>query len=237
MTDGTQNYKGMILTLRRISARTSVTANYALSKCTGSPDGFGGATTNVSSGYNIPSNPGYDDGNCSNDRRHNFSVGASLSTPQFENRGLRIVASGWRLAPSFRATTGAWLTVATGVDRLFNGQAGTQRANELSTSYYADQSINPANGGIRFVDPTAFAQPALGTFGNAAQHHPGTGFKNIDAALSRTFSAGGNKSSRRASRRSTCSTGSSGATRTRTSRRRRSARSRRRSRRACSSWR
>jgi len=195
VTDGTQNYKGMILTLRRISARASLTANYALSKCFGSPDGNGGGTTNVSVGYNIPGNPGYDDGNCSNDRRHNFSITASLSTPEFENPGLRVVASGWRLAPSFRATTGAWLTIATGADRLFNGQAGTQRVNELSTNYYADQSINPANGGIRFLDPTSFAQPALGTFGNMQRNVVrGPGFKNIDAALSRNFNLGGTKS-------------------------------------------
>ena len=195
VTDGTQSYKGMILTLRRVSARASVTANYALSKCSGSPDGFGGSTTNVSSGYNIPSNPGYDDGNCANDRRQNFSVTASLATPQFENRGLRIVASGWRLAPSFRATTGSWLTIATGVDRVLNGQAGTQRVNEVSSNYYADQSVNPANGGIRFLDPTAFAQPALGTFGNMPRNVVrGPGFKNVDAALSRVFNVGGSKS-------------------------------------------
>ncbi len=195
VTDGTQNYKGMILTLRRVAARASVTANYALSKCTGSPDGNGGGTTNVSVGYNIPSNPGYDDGNCANDRRQNFSVTASLSTPEFENRALRTVASGWRLAPSFRATTGSWLTVTTGADRVLNGQAGTQRVNELSTNYYADQSVNPAGGGIRFLDPTAFAQPALGTFGNMQRNVVrGPGFKNVDAALVRSFNVGGSKS-------------------------------------------
>ena len=88
-----------------------------------------------------------------------------------------------------------WLTIATGVDRLFNGQAGTQRVNELSTSYYADQSVNPANGGIRFLDPNAFAQPALGTFGNMQRNVVrGPGFKNVDAALSRVFNIGGSKS-------------------------------------------
>src|SRR5439155_158316 len=93
----------------------------------------------ASAGYlgSRTSNLGYDDGNCANDRRQNFSVTASLATPEFENRGLRVVASGWRLAPSFRATTGSWLTVTTGADRVLNGQAGTQRVNELSTNYYA----------------------------------------------------------------------------------------------------
>jgi hypothetical protein len=195
VTDGTQRYRGMILTLRRIAARATLTANYALSHCEGSPDGNGGGTTNVSVGYNIPSNPAYDNGNCSSDRLQNFSLIASVETPRFQNKGLRWAASGWRLVPTFRATTGAWLTIATGVDRVLNGQAGTQRVNELSTNYYADQSINPANGGIRFVDPAAFQQPAIGTFGNMQRNVVrGPGFKNIDVALSRVFNLGGSKS-------------------------------------------
>jgi len=194
VTDGAQSYRSMILTLRRISARTSVTANYALSRCYGSPDGFGGSTTNVSSGYNIPSNPGYDDGYCTADRLHNFSMTASVETPRFENRGLRMAASGWRLVGSFRATTGSWLTVTTGADIALNGQAGTQRANQLSDNIYADQSINPANGGIRFLDPNAFAQPAAGTLGNAVRNSVrGPGFKNLDMALTRSFNVGGSK--------------------------------------------
>jgi len=195
VTDGKQSYRSMILTLRRVAARATVTVNYALSKCYGSPDGFGGSTTNVSSGYNIPSNPGYDDGNCSSDRLHNFSMTASVETPRFENSALRMVATGWRLVGSFRATTGAWLTVSTGADIALNGQAGTQRANQLSDSIYADQSINPANGGIRFVDPAAYAQPAAGTLGNAARNTVrGPGFKNADMALSRVFRLVGSQS-------------------------------------------
>jgi hypothetical protein len=194
VTDGKQSYRSMILTLRRLSARTSLTANYALSRCYGSPDGFGGSTTNVSSGYNIPSNPGYDDGNCTADRLHNFSMTASVETPRFENRALRMAGSGWRLVGSFRATTGAWLTVTTGADLLLNGQAGTQRANQVSDSIYADQSVNPANGGIRFLDPNAFAQPVAGTFGNSVRNIVrGPGFKNLDMALTRSFNVGGSK--------------------------------------------
>src|SRR5204863_6943869 len=130
----------------------------------------------------------------SSDRRHNFSTTASVQTPRFENAALRAVATGWRLVGSFRATTGSWLTIATGVDRVLNGQAGTQRVNELSTKYYADQSVNPAGGGIRFLDPAAFAQPALGTLGNMQRNVVrGPGFKNVDLALSRVFGIGGSR--------------------------------------------
>src|SRR5205085_12163274 len=85
VTDGKQHYNGMILTLRRLGARAQFTANYSLSHCSGSPAGNGGGTTNVSVCYNIPSNPSYDDGNCSNDRLQNFSLTASLETPRFDN--------------------------------------------------------------------------------------------------------------------------------------------------------
>ncbi len=195
VTDGVQNYNGLLLSVRRLGTHVSLTANYTFSKCYGSPDGNGGSTTNVSVGYNIPSNPGYDDGYCASDRTHNFVVTASLESPRFENRTWNAVASGWRLAPTFRAYSGSWLTVLSGFDRMLNGQAGTQRVNQLSTDFYADQSINPANGGIRFLNPAAFAQPALGTFGNMARTVvKGPGYRNIDAALSRVFNLGGSKS-------------------------------------------
>jgi hypothetical protein len=195
VTDGKQTYNGMILTLRRVSARTSMTANYSLSHCYGSPDGFGGSTTNVSTGYNITGNPGYDDGNCGNDRLQNFSLAASYETPRFENAPLRVAATGWRLVGTFRATTGSWLAITTGADRMLNGQAGTQRPNQVSTSYYGDQSVNVANGGIRFLDPAAFAQPAFGTFGTLQRNVVrGPGFKNVDMALSRVFKLGGTNS-------------------------------------------
>jgi hypothetical protein len=165
-----------------------------LSKCTGSPDGFGGSTTNVSTGYNINGNPGYDDGNCTADRRQNFSMIASIETPRFNSATWSAVASGWRLVGSFRATTGPWLTILTGADRVLNGQAGTQRVNQVSDNVMADQSVNPANGGIRYLDPNAFAQPAFGTFGNIARNSiRGPDSKSLDMALTRVFGLGGSR--------------------------------------------
>ena len=102
VTDGKQRYSGMIASVRRVSARTSMAANYTLSHCYGSPDGFGGSTTNVSAGYNQPGNPGYDDGNCAADRLQNFTLTASVESPRFNGRALNAVASGWRLVGSFR---------------------------------------------------------------------------------------------------------------------------------------
>jgi hypothetical protein len=191
VTDGTQHYNGMIVTVRHIGARTSFAANYTLSHCYGSPDGSGGATTNLSVGYNIPSNPAYDNGNCTVDRLHNFTLTASVESPRFEQRALRMVATGWRLAGSFRAITGPWLTLATGTDVALNGQPGTQRPNQIGDNVYADGSTNPANGFVRWLDPTAFAAPAPGTFGNMSRNTVrGPYNKNVDLALTRSFPIG-----------------------------------------------
>ncbi|MEP7309380.1 MAG: hypothetical protein ABJA98_28075, partial [Acidobacteriota bacterium] len=190
VTDGKQRYSGMLLTARTNGAHgTTLNVNYSLSHCSGSPDGFGGATTNVSSGYNIPGNPGYDDGNCTADRLHNFSLTAGVESPRFERAGLRAVATGWRLVGSFRALTGPWLTISTGADVAQNGQAGTQRADQVAgVDPYADQSINVTNGGIRFLNPLAFAQPTAGALGNSVRNSiRGPGSKNVDLALTRNF--------------------------------------------------
>jgi hypothetical protein len=187
VTDGTQRYKGMLLSMRGSGKYGStVAANYTLSNCYGSPDGGGGGTTNVSSGYNIPSDPHFDDSNCASDRLHNFSVTASIQSPQFS--GARAVLADWRLAGSFIALTGPWLTITTGTDVAQNGQAGTQRVNQVSDAIYADQSINPVGGGIRFLDPAAFVQPAAGTLGTMPRNSVrGPGTKNVNLTLSRAF--------------------------------------------------
>ena len=126
VTDGTQRYNGMLLSIARRAGRgTSVSANYTLSHCFGSPDGFGGGTANLASGYNDPTNPGFDDGNCTSDRRHVFTLTAGIESPRFagSSAALRAAASGWRLVGSFRAMSGPFLNIVPGSDRALNSQA------------------------------------------------------------------------------------------------------------------
>jgi hypothetical protein len=186
VSDGTQRFDGMVLSVRGNTSLTSVNANYVLSHCYGSPEGGGGGTTNVSVGYNIPSDPHYDDGNCAADRLHNFSMTASIQSPRLSNAAMRRAFSDWRLVGGFRASTGPWLTVTTGSDIALNGQVATQRANQVLTDPYADRSINPANGGMRFLNPAAFAQPAPGTLGTSVRNGiRGMGSRNLDMSLTR----------------------------------------------------
>jgi hypothetical protein len=195
VSDGSQAYDGMLLSVRGGTSLASFTANYTLSNCFGSPDGNGGGTTNVSVGYNIPDNPSFDDGNCTADRLHNFSSTVSVQSPRLSNAAARAALSDWRLVAGFRATTGPWLTVSTGADIALNGQAGTQRANQILADPYADRSINPLNNGMRFLNPAAFAQPAAGTLGTTQPRNSirGMGTRNLDMSLTRVIRLVGNQ--------------------------------------------
>jgi hypothetical protein len=72
--------------------------------------------------------------------------------------------------------------VTTGTDRALSGmQATNQRANQLSDDVYGD-------GGLNWLNPGAFAQPALGTYGNAVRNaYDGPGFRVIDVSIVRQF--------------------------------------------------
>ena len=126
VTDGTQRYNGMLLSISRRSTRgASVSANYTLSKCYGSPDGSGGGTANLGTGYNDPNNRHFDDGHCTADRRHLFVMTVTAQSPDFTGAAMRAALSGWRVAASFRAYSGPYLSVTPGSDRALNSQALT----------------------------------------------------------------------------------------------------------------
>jgi hypothetical protein len=196
VSDGSQSYDGMLLSVRGSTTLTTLTANYTLSNCFGAPDGFGGATTNVSSGYNKTDDHGYDDGNCTADRLHNFSMTASIQSPRLNNAALRAAFSDWRLVGGFRAVSGPWLTVSTGADIALNGQVGTQRAEQILDDPYGDQSINPLNNGRRYLNPQAFRQPAPGTLSSTQPRNSirGIGTRNLDLSLTRVIRTVGNQS-------------------------------------------
>ena len=58
----------------------------------------------------------------------------------------------------------------------------------MSDDVYADQSINPANGGIYFLNSAAFVQPAAGTLGTIGRNTiRGPGSKDVSLTLARSF--------------------------------------------------
>ena len=134
-------------------------------------------------------------------------------SPRLENAAMRAAFSDWRLVGGFRAATGPWLTVSTGADIALNGQPGTQRAEQVLDDPFGDNSINPANGGRRFLNPAAFRQPALARWAATQPRNNirGMGTRNLDMSLTRLIRVAGQPgTSKCASMRSMRSTGSSG---------------------------
>jgi hypothetical protein len=193
---GWQNYHGLLLSIQKRSAGGVTTnANYTISTCEGLIS-QGQAPLNVATGYmkpvsliNPPSDAERDaifeedKGRCSTWRKHIFNLSASVETPQFENATARALGSGWRLSGIYRANSGTPLTVFTGTDRALSGiQATTQRADQVLADPYGDKTIN------NWLNPLAFAQPALGTYGNSVRNaYDGPARHVVDLSLVRLF--------------------------------------------------
>jgi hypothetical protein len=180
---GAQTYNGLLMSLqRRVASGINAGANYTWSHCYGN-------TVNLSGGggaggsWTDPNNRDFDRGNCSGDRRHILNVTAVLSTPQFMNKTLRAVATGWRLSSIYRYQSGAFLDrISANGDRALTGMSN-QRVNQIRENVYGDRKSL-----TKYLDAAAFEQPALGTLGNMAPRNiEGPSTFQFDAALTRSF--------------------------------------------------
>ncbi len=178
---GSANYNGMLLSVQRRAVRgLNIGANYTWSHCLGDEYNAGGA---AGGGYLDPYNRRLDYGNCSSDRRQVFNLTGVADTPQFANPTLRLLATGWRLSGIYRKSSGSLLTATAGLDRKLSGDSDAQRPNQILASPYGDRSSLTS-----YLNPSAFAQPALGTYGNVGRATiEGPGVWQLDMALSRTF--------------------------------------------------
>jgi Carboxypeptidase regulatory-like domain/TonB dependent receptor len=188
----TSSYQGMTTSIqRRLSNGFTGQANYTWSHCLSTDrQNYGGGTPNAGNGLLFPNNAAADKGNCLFDRRQIFNATVVYQVPKFANKTLRVAASGWQVAGIFRAASGLPLAITTGTDASLTGQCNgpitgcIERPNQIAGNVYAPVGT----GSLQYLDPTAFAQPSTGTFGNMS---PGSvispGFTEIDMAISRTF--------------------------------------------------
>lgn len=176
---GTQNYRGLKLSVRRRAATgIALAGNYTLSHCEADTY-FSGAWFQDQEGYLDPNNPSLDHGNCVSDRTHIANLSLSAETPRFGSAALRAVASGWRVAGIVNARSGSWLTVTTVRDIAGTGITG-QRVNQVSDDVYGEKSLN------RYLNRAAFAPPAAGTLGDHINNSiEGPGFWTADLAVAR----------------------------------------------------
>jgi len=181
---GSASYNGLLLSVQRRAARgVTIGGNYTWSHCLGdeSKANSGGTPGQT---YQDPNNRSLDRGNCEGDRRHIFNMTAVAEAPQFAKPTLRLLASGWRLAGIYRVSSGAFLTITSGVDRQLSG-VQNQRPNQVLANPYGNKSIT------NYLNPAAFALPALGSLGNMIPYNiAGPGTWQFDVALSRVFTPG-----------------------------------------------
>ena len=179
---GTSSYHGMLFSVQRRRAKgLTVQGNYTWSHCIGD---LGNTSTGVAgTNYMIPGNRASSRGNCSfQDRRHVANISTVYETPQVGSRLLRMLAGGWQVSGIIRFQSGNYLSVTSGLDQALTG-AAAQRANQvLAEPYAADRTAG------LWLNPRAFAQPGLGTYGNMGiANIRGTSRLNIDTGVTRTF--------------------------------------------------
>ncbi len=132
---GFQKYRGLKLSMQRRSTRgVNINANYTLSRCVGLemvPNAQFGI------GYVNPADPNYDFGHCETDRTHLANGTVGYETPTLDDSALGRLASNWRLAGIVSVRSGDRLTVVSGRDNAFNGQAPErQRVDQISNDVY-----------------------------------------------------------------------------------------------------
>ena len=187
---GTQTYHGMVLSVQRRAARgVTVNTNYTWSHCIGPYATLTAMGPHIDDVYTNPNDREFDYGNCDTDRRHVLNLTGVAETPQFANTTLRRIATGWRFSGIYKWSSGAPLNVLAGSDRALSGAHrppnGTQRANQILEEPYGDKSGRPRTN---WLNPRAFAQPALGTLGNYGRNSvQGPVTWAFDVALSRGF--------------------------------------------------
>jgi hypothetical protein len=190
---GIQRYNGMLLSVERRPAKgVTVSSNYTFSHCIGPYlTLYDARALWPYETYTNPNNRDADRGNCDSDRRHIFNLTSVAETPQFSNRTMHIMGSGWRLSGIYRVSSG-WPVnssaggtgIEAGQDRALTGIMH-QRANQILANPYGDRSGRPLT---LYLNPAAFALPNTGTTGNVGRNSiMGPGSWSFDMALSRTF--------------------------------------------------
>jgi Carboxypeptidase regulatory-like domain len=191
---GNMSYNGLLLSAtKRLSKGTSVQMNYTWSHCLSDMVDAISSGPDAGEVSTMPGNRHFDYGNCDADRRQIFNLTGVAQSPQFSGRAMRLIGSGWTLSGIYRWSSGAPLNLLAGSDRALHGDisffsgATFQRANQLMPN---DQAYVSGGGGplSQWLNPSAFAVPALGTVGNYGRDnlvYPS--IWGLDMALSRAF--------------------------------------------------
>jgi hypothetical protein len=181
---GTATYDGLNLSVqKRMSHGLNLLANYTWSHCI-SDQWFQNPT--AGNGNSIPGNRRAWRSNCVGiDLRQLFQLSLVATSPKFSNRALRLLASDWQIAPDMQIKSAQFFSVLSGTDRALTSIPGQPASLVNSNPYPSNQTVD------HWLNPAAFAQPALGTYGNLGLNNlKGPGVFQLDVALSRNFPIG-----------------------------------------------
>src|SRR5262249_45574900 len=108
-------------------------------------------------------------------------LSGTAASPQFANRKLSVLGSGWQMALILRILSGGTVNVENNTDPALIYML-RQRPNLVLGSPYGDGSVR------NFLNPKAFVAPLPGTLGNLGRGSiRGPGTWQFDVALSRNF--------------------------------------------------
>jgi hypothetical protein len=194
---GNESYQSLQLTLQqRVNKGLSVMANYTFSKALDTLP-YLTVDTTPSSGPGAPyAYPIYqpnfkalDVGPTDFDRRSVFSGSYlwAFPSPQGSARILRAVVNGWQVTGIFQIETGAPLTITAGKDVSMTG-LNQDRALYNGQKAYGPGACNTTASCKNYLNPTAFALPKTGNFGNVVKgSFRGPGYFDWDAGIMRSF--------------------------------------------------
>jgi hypothetical protein len=149
----------------------------------------GGDLANVSNPY---AGWKYDVGPGGYDRTHNAVVNFIYDIPVFrhnDNRLLRTAVGGWEVSGIVTLESGIPINIG-----LSGGQGGnalpnaTNRPDKVGNISYPQTVIAGKNQAIQYIDPAAFTNPAVGSFGNLGHNAArGPGRDNWNLSLFKSF--------------------------------------------------
>ncbi len=150
---GNSSYHALLTSVNhRFQRNFSVLANYTWSHCISDGD----IQSELTGGYQNPSNRRANRGNCSTDERHIFNASLVADSPDFKgNLGWRILAN-WELSAILTAHTGLWFTPVSGVDASLTG-VGADTPNLVANPSPAAQTLRT------WFNPAAFTRNAPGS--------------------------------------------------------------------------
>jgi hypothetical protein len=193
-------YNSLQMSMRQRSARgLEFLASYTLSKTLTDNLGYYGSVGVAAQGAysaNHYDRRGYNYGPAFFDARHNFVWSGTYELPFGKGRSfgsdwnplVNAVLGGWQVSNILQFRTGFPITV-TAADRSLQGGRGAARPNLVGNPVPANQTVpsKEVPDGL-WLNPAAFAVPALGTFGSAGVGIVrAPGYANWDVTIGKKF--------------------------------------------------